>query len=502
MGETYKERMSEEYIWFLKMSILFGVFFTFCIYKNLSGIMIPVLTMGSVFFTVLFVKKAGVSLKKDCAVYFAGIILLGLSTCMTTNSFFHFFNYVGIILLFMAVMFHQLYDDGEWVFLQYVKNFFLLAGKWIVSTAEPFRQKFRENNGETEGKRKISKTTKAVLAGIVAAIIFLSAVMPLLMMSDRIFSEIFSGFFRLFDIGYLMDKLNIWNICGILITFLIGMIGIYSFFAAVFSVDAEDDIKEEKERANPVAGITFSCMLTVIYVIYALVQIVCLFLRMGSLPDDMTYSQYAHEGFWQLLFVSMINFATVNICSVIFKKNKVLNYLLCAISCCTCIMILSAAYRMILYVEEYNLTFLRILVLWFLCVLMIIFFGVIYSIFRSTFRLFRYIMIVLSSAYLILSFSHTDRIIAEYNLAESGTPDYEDILYVTDCLSDDAAPALAGLDRNEIRRAGAQEEVRVYFENIRFRYRDMNLRTWNLSAIQAVMSAERWNGDSGIKNGF
>ena len=62
-----------------------------------------------------------------------------------------------------------------------------------------------------------------------------------------------------------------------------------------------------------------------------------------------------------------------------------LKILLTVISVCTCIMILSAAYRMILYVNEYNLSFLRVLVLWFLAVLMIIFWGVIYSIFSRDF---------------------------------------------------------------------------------------------------------------------
>ena len=60
----------------------------------------------------------------------------------------------------------------------------------------------------------------------------------------------------------------------------------------------------------------------------------------------------------------------------VFGENKILEILLCVISVCTCVMILSAAYRMLLYVEEYDLTFLRVLVLWFLAVLMLIFFGV------------------------------------------------------------------------------------------------------------------------------
>lgn len=125
----------------------------------------------------------------------------------------------------------------------------------------------------------------------------------------------------------------------------------------------------------------------------------------------MTYSQYAHQGFWQLLFVSIINFLAVLVCMQVFGENKILEILLCVISVCTCVMILSAAYRMLLYVEEYDLTFLRVLVLWFLAVLMLIFFGVIHSIFHRKFMLFRYIMLIVSVMYIGFSFSHADRII-------------------------------------------------------------------------------------------
>ena len=115
----------------------------------------------------------------------------------------------------------------------------------------------------------------------------------------------------------------------------------------------------------------------------------------------------------------MINFAAVVICIQVFGENRILSILLCTVSVCTCVMILSAAYRMMLYVGEYDLTFLRVLVLWFLAVLMVIFFGVIYSIFRRQFRLFRYIMAVISGMYIGFSLLRPDGLIAEYNIANT-----------------------------------------------------------------------------------
>ncbi len=63
-------------------------------------------------------------------------------------------------------------------------------------------------------------------------------------------------------------------------------------------------------------------ILAVVYVFYAAVQIIYLFLRAGTLPGDLTYSQYAHEGFWQLVMVSVINIVMVLICMQVFQKAQ------------------------------------------------------------------------------------------------------------------------------------------------------------------------------------
>ena len=57
-------------------------------------------------------------------------------------------------------------------------------------------------------------------------------------------------------------------------------------------------------------------------VVYSGIQILFLFLRLDTgLPEGVTYSQYAHQGFWQLLAVSLINFAAVLICRMVFDET-------------------------------------------------------------------------------------------------------------------------------------------------------------------------------------
>ena len=484
MDSIFLQRMREEKMWFLIMSMVYGGLFTLCLYRNMSAITFPVITAVSLWFSVLFLKKAGITLQKGTLRYFAGIFLLGISTVLTDNGFFHFFNNVGIILLFMMAMAHQLYQDSEWGFSDYVKKFFSMLWIWIISIGEIFHRSGKKEKVPTTKR----KNTGPVLWGILAAVLMLIIVLPLLMMSD----EIFSSFFSFLNPFHLFLEVDFSNIIGIIFTFLVGMAAPYAFFAGLFKMNLGGKDERKPGKSNYVTGITFTGIMAAVYVLYSGIQILFLFLRLDSgLPEGVTYSQYAHQGFWQLLFVSLINFVTVLICVKIFEDNKVLKILLTVISVCTCIMILSAAYRMILYVNEYNLSFLRVLVLWFLAVLMIIFCGVIYSIFSRDFRLFRYITAVVSVCYILFSFSHPDALIAGYNIQNARSAEDMDLYYMIYFLSDDAAAQIAKIDPGFIDDE-TLSEVECYFRNIEVENEKMSLREWNYSRYEANKAAEEW----------
>ena len=136
-------------------------------------------------------------------------------------------------------------------------------------------------------------------------------------------------------------------------------------------------------------------------------------MRIG-LPEQVSYAEYARGGFWELLFVSVINFIMILLCMYLFRENVILKVILTIVSGCTFVMIISSAYRMMMYVGEYYLTFLRILVLWFLVVLALIMAGVVVSIYKGRFPLFHYIVAVVSVMYILFSFSRPDVIAAKY----------------------------------------------------------------------------------------
>lgn len=480
------ERMQKNYGYFGGLCLLYGILFTVCLYHNLNGITYPVWVLAMGVIAYLMVKKPGMRLKTSTLLSFVGMLLLGVGTAITTSWFLIFFNLVGILLLFLTGMMHQCDQRKENKFFRYLKNILNVCLKTLKNIFKPFAHGFRFFGGVEEGRRK--KFT-AVGAGVLIAAVLLIFIFPMLMESDLIFAGIFESAFQNIRFG---------TFFGILCMILTGFVSSYAFVCGLGEEEKRKEESEERNKFNSLIGITFTSILAVIYGMYAGIQILYLFLRIGGLPEGITYAEYARQGFFELLFVAVVNFILVLACMQLFEKNRVLYGILTVISVCTFVMTASAAYRMILYVQAYHLTFLRVLVLWFLAVLALIMAGVTLSIYRPDFPLAGYVMAVVGCGYILFALARPDRLIVEYNLSHMETVSREDFYYMLYGLSDDAAPVIAELDLDLIAEsygeAGwAKQELDNYFQGLSDRYENLSFREWNLSKYQAEQAAETWN---------
>ncbi|MDR1532198.1 MAG: DUF4173 domain-containing protein, partial [Clostridiales bacterium] len=123
-------------------------------------------------------------------------------------------------------------------------------------------------------------------------------------------------------------------------------------------------------RADVVISATFLALLNLLFMLFAVVQ--CAYLFGGgfmTLPDGMVYSQYAREGFFQLLFVTLINFFVIIVFMCVLKgvrDSRLLRALLLALCLFTGVLIASSFYRMSLYIGVYGHTSMRLCVVTFL----------------------------------------------------------------------------------------------------------------------------------------
>lgn len=227
---------------------------------------------------------------------------------------------------------------------------------------------------------------------------------------------------------------------------------------------------------EPIIAITFTSILTLVYLCFSVIQIVYLFIGNMQLPNNYTYAQYAREGFFQLLFVCIINLILVLFCMSHYRDNKILKGILTVICGCTYIMIASSTLRMLMYIGEYHLTFLRVFVLLSLLVLFLCLTGVVISIFKPTFKLFTYMLVIVSVCYIAFSLSKPDTYIAAYNIQANAS----DLYYYYD-LSPDAAPILA---EKEILQYVEGNQT-AYIQECLDLYENQNFRRFNLSVYRA-----------------
>lgn len=481
-------KIRENYRYFGGLSLLYGLIFTFCLYKNMSGVTFPICVIVTIAFAILFMKKIEFHLQRNSIAYIVGMILLAISTAFTSSFFLHFFNLIGIILLFFVFMIHQFYNDDKWNFPAYLKRILILAGTIIECIPYPYWHgtKYISQNKDS----KNHNTVIAIVIGVLVSLVILSITLPLLLRSDMMFSKIF---------GEILKHINFSTIFGICFMGILGFTLCYAFFGAICKYNFPEGRERKLKYYNPVIGITFTSIVSFVYIIYCIIQIIYLFIGISvGLPENVSYAQYARGGFWELLFVSFINFVIVLTCMYIFSENMILKIVLTFISGCTFIMIMSAAYRMFLYIGAYHLTFLRIFVLWFLIVLTFIMGGVIISIYMKKFPLFHYIVAVVSVFYICLSFSRPDTIVAKYNIAHMKEISSGDVSYLLYNLSWDAAPQIVKLDE-KIKDESIKNEdefltgkLQYYFNNILEENEGIYFRKANYSRIRAKMAAEKW----------
>ncbi len=481
-------KIRDNYRYFGGLSLVYGLIFTFCLYKNISGITFPICVGATIGFAILFMRKINYRIMKNSLPYLVGMGLLGVSSAYTTSAFMIFFNIVGILLLFMVFMIHQFYNDYLWNFSAYLKRIFILMGTTVQSIPYPYW-----HGGWFFSKNKNigrDNTLIAVVVGFVVAMGILCVTLPLLLSSDIMFSKIF---------GELLSYINFSTLFWISLTFIIGFTLPYAFFTALCRYNFPEGRERKMKYFDPVIGITFTSIVSLIYMVYCAIQIMYLFLGMSTgLPQYVTYAEYARGGFWELLFVSVINFIIILLCLYLFRENIVLKIILTIMCGCTFVMIVSSAYRMKMYVEEYNLTFLRILVLWFLVVLALIMIGMTVSIYKKRFPLFKYIIAVVSVMYIGFSFSRPDVIIAKYDISQWKNGDSQDFFYLMyETLSIDAAPEIAKVDLDDkewklVENDYLKQSMYNYFLNISVDNEDIYFRKANYSRIRAKKAADQF----------
>ena len=458
-------------------TIIYALLYTIFLYENTGGILVTLFAIVTGVYSLYCMQILHIEAKPLTIWYSVMMILTGLSSGLTGNKIIQGFNFCWILVFLVFMLLHNFCNDRQWGLIKYITAAFQAVFGAIGCIAEPFmdianymrnERMDSDNMGSdsmvgdsanaTAGERHVKKHRMLyVFIGIAIAFPLVVLIVVLLCSADAVFASVIKKIFA---------DINFFTVSKVVFLFVFALFSSYCGIKYL-SKKRISDAPVETPAFPAAIGITVAATISVVYLFGGLMQ----------LPSGYTYARYAREGFFQLLFVCILNVIIVLLGSGLFRRNKILNAFLILITLCTYIMIASSAYRMGLYVSEYGLTATRLCVFWALGVIALFMLGVILSICKPAFSLFRYGIIVIGVCYLVLAFARPDYLVARYNTVCMEDTDYKYLM----SLSTDASPALAA-DADFMENKGM---VTMYARQLTGETND-SLRQLNVSHIKAA----------------
>lgn len=213
-------------------------------------------------------------------------------------------------------------------------------------------------------KEKNKKIVNVILGLAIGAGI--SFVILLLLTSA---DDYFDAFLDKFSISFNLDISNI-------ILFIIWFIIMFSISINVYK---NKDIKMKEvglKKIDNTIIITILSVINFVFVLFLISEISKLCGNFLQLPKGYIYSSYAREGFFQLLFVTLINFSIISFLMYKtngIKENKIVRNLIFLLISFSIILIFNSYYRMYLYIDKFGFTVLRLQVMLFLTMEVVLF---------------------------------------------------------------------------------------------------------------------------------
>ena len=357
------------------------------------------------------------------------ILLLSSTFFIFANKMFYIANIIIIIILNLIM----------YVSIVNKKQFFSSNLAQIIALIENTIEEFNEGINYTKeaskkyikGNDKVNKKNiESIVVSLLVVLAVVAIVLMLLVSADMVFANLFS------TLGSVTNIRNILKVVLRIVSIIIAYLVIINF---ILKIQKEHEKIENKMKENKGKD-TFTIKLllitlNVIYLVFCFIQVQSLFAKVSI---SYNYAIYARKGFFQLMFVSLINLGVIIVSNRYNEKNekiiKILNLLLVLF---TIIIAMSSMYRMYMYQMEYGLTYLRMFVYIILITEIIAFIPITIYIFNKNFDYIKWCFIIGITAYCITNYLNIENLIISKNLKLNNTHeiDYE---YISDIISEDS----------------------------------------------------------------
>lgn len=485
-------------------SIIFGIWCVILFFEKSIGLSMILFTAPFTIYLICKLEKKGKVVNRKAKFLMIPILLLSATYFIYNNKFFSTIN-IGLIILLIAYMIYKLLN----VNIKY--NFSLIANtlkiyfkpfSFIETTFDKLsdsfaeRKKAKNKNDNTDKMKKIAKAIVITFPILIIVIILLAS-------ADEIFGSIFSNIEKW--IMEIIIQIKMPELIGQLLLMALASIYLLIFFTYIFD-KYELKRQETKKRGEFKDNFTIKVILgtlNIVYLIFCAIQIQSLFMK----HVDINYAQYARQGFFQLMIVSLINLVMILIAKKSEKqddkKSNIYINLMCIIMIIfTLIILVSSALRMYYYESAYGYTMLRLLVYCAIFTEAVLLVPTVAYILNVKINLSKVYLSVIITIYICMNFANFDAIIAKRNVDRYIEKGKIDIEYLTKKTSTDAIPEIVrleeigGLDKLD------QKALTKYINKIKVKLEEekMDFRNFNLSKNNAKKLLDELDNKNGIKS--
>ena len=367
--------------------------------------------LGYLISVVTFITAITVYLVKDnnirCFPLLCTVLALGNSATFitTTNGSVKFFGIIMSLVLAVAGTYGLVFEKtaGNRATLGIFSSAVSAFGNIGVSV--------RSLLSHADGNKK---SLGKVMLGLLCAVPVLIVIVPLLIKSDDAFSGMMSSIFD-----------GSGNLVAIIFKCAFGVA--LSLFAVSYGFSLKSNrVSTPKEKKgcsiDNVCIISFLSAIAMCYLLYLFSQLAYFFSAFkGFLPnEDITYAQYARKGFFEMCVIAVINLVLVFLSLLLAKKQegKVctgIRMIATFIAIFTLIIIATAISKMLLYINEYGMTVLRVTTSSFMLFLAITFLAVVLRIYVNNINIVKTTLVAAGIIVLLLGTVNVNGVCAKYN---------------------------------------------------------------------------------------
>ena len=373
-------------------------------WRVLPGLGITVLTAA--WYAILFLYRGTDGMKRRVnQVLMGAVSLLALAFTLFSNQWFRFWN-CGALVLLIAVHTWELCGGGR---LAWDRAGMLFERLWLFIKGPFVRcgalfDTFRAEKGGKNFSRSLP-----VLIGLAVTLPVLGIVTAVLMDADAVFAMVAGDVLGKLDISFSEFPIRL---------VLAAVLTPFCFSLFYFAAHTEQKPKAEKTWTgrDSLPAVMLLGALDALYVLFLAVQSAALFGdRSYLVKAGISYAEYARSGFFQLVGLAGFNVAVVLAAVWLCREDGRLKVLSTGLMGLTAVLLVSAGWRMTLYVSAYGLSFKRCLTYWGMGMLAILLVLTVRKVWRREFRFFRAAAPIALAGWLLLNYANIDGIAARYN---------------------------------------------------------------------------------------